>query len=145
MSSTFTEVLLEHRDGDDMQKAKYNIYTDPEEQKEYFVKTKGNKTEKKTRTGKSKNRAKWDITEYVGDKRTEKTEDYSKNDFESVLGDFGIDVKPMFKGTTKEKSAPKKALAKKKSTKKKSTKKGGAKKKSTKKGGAKKKSRQKKG
>ena len=133
MNSTFTEVLLEHRDGDDMQKAKYNIYTDPDEQREYFAKTKGTKTERKTRVGKSKNRAKWDITEYVGDKKTETTEDYGKNDFESVLGDFGIDVKPMFKGKAKAKSAPKKAVAKKKSTKKKSTKKGGAKKKSKKK------------
>jgi hypothetical protein len=155
MSSSYTEVSFEHRDGGDMKKSQFSVYNDPDELRERFAKTKRNKTDKKTKIGKSKNKSKWEITEYINDIKSEKTEDYDQNDFHSVLSDFGVDVKPIFNksapsaaksSSTKSSSTKsgKKDVPKKKSSKKKSIKKKSSKKKSSEKKSSKKKSSKKK-
>lgn len=144
MSNSYRGIILEKRDGDAKNVAKYNIVHDGNETREYFSKTEQkDKTNRQTIVGKSVDGKKWDITKYSNDKKTTDVVDHGKHGLQSTIVEFtGVHADSMFSNKAK---APAKAPAKKpaKKSSKKSSKKGGAKKKSKSKSKKKKKSKKK--
>ena len=130
MSSSYRGIILEKRDGDEKNIAKYNIVHDGNETREYFSKTEQkDKTNRQTIVGKSVDGKKWDITKYSNDKKTTDMVDHGKHGLQSTIVEFtGVHADSMFSNKAK---APAKKPAK--APAKKSSKKGGAKKKSKKK------------
>jgi len=160
-NTTYSELIAERRIGDHRRKVKYNITTDDRGRRDYFSNLDMDANSKKVQIGKSENESKWNIRNFKGDDETSTTAPFGSHSYQTVMSDFGIDAKEVFKTSTSSKKSPakkspaKKSPAKKKPAKKKSSKKksskggavGGAKKKSSKGGavgGAKKKSKKKK-
>ena len=120
MTDSFVGISIEQRDHDDMNKGRFNVRETDKERIEYFSKT--HKTDRaskgKTTVGRSLNKAKWNITEYDNDKKSERTESYGDHTMQSVMMDFGVDATPLLRNKmTKSAKAPAKKPAKKKSKK----------------------------
>ena len=141
-NTTYSELIAERRIGDHRRKVKYNITTDDRGRRDYFSNLDMDANSKKVQIGKSENESKWNIRNFKGDDETSTTAPFGSHSYQTVMSDFGIDAKEVFKTSTSSKKSPaKKSPAKKKPAKKKSSKKksskggavGGAKKKSKKK------------
>ena len=95
--SSYIEVALEKRINNDSHKAKYNIYEDANESKEYYSVIDRNATNKHTSIAKSHNKNDWETVEYNNDDKTEGTKPYNDVKIDNIFSDFDIDVNPMFK------------------------------------------------
>jgi hypothetical protein len=119
--SSYIEVALEKRNNNDSHKAKYNIYEDDNESKEYFAVTNRDEKNNHSRVSRSHNKSDWQTIDYDNDNKTESTEPYGDVKLDNIFSDFEIDVKPMFKNASKSNKSeanPAKAKPAKKSTKK---------------------------
>lgn len=144
-NTAYSGIEVERRVGDHRRKIKYNRTLDEQGSRDYYSKLNMDANSKKVQIGKSNNESKWDIRNIDGEKETSSTSPFASHSYQTVLSDFGIDAKEVFKpGSSSKKSPAKKSPAKKKPAKKKSVKKGGAKKKRSKKKSVKKKSSKKK-
>ena len=151
-NTSYSGIEVERRVGDHRQKIKYNKTTDDQGHRDYYSKLNMDASSKKVQIGKSNNSSSWNIRNIDGENETSTTSPFASHSYQTVLSDFGIDAKAVFKPSSSGKSLPaKKKLkppVKKKSKpsvkkKSKSSAKGGAKKKSKKKS-KKKKSKKKK-
>lgn len=135
--STYKNIEAERRDGDDQYFAKYNIFKDGEEEKEYFMRKEQNRTKKKSTstTGKSntkkgdKKKGDWAVrtTKKNGDDevKAEMSEPHSAHTVKSIFENFDfVDSKKLGAkrgGRIRRKKSSKKAAPKKKKSTKKRT------------------------
>ena len=103
--SSYVEVSLEKRVNSDSKKARYNKYSDDNEQREFFSKTHRNRDKKtqKMQSAKSKNKENWDITnvnKVDGEvKKTEKSDKYEDHTLKNIFEDFPeVDVSKLVQG-----------------------------------------------
>ena len=65
--SSYIEVALEKRNNNDSHKAKYNIYEDDNESKEYFAVTDRDEKNNHSRVSRSHNKSDWQTINYDND------------------------------------------------------------------------------